>query len=137
MPRACDQWLPIGDVRISSSDRLETTVRLEGSSSWFSGHFEECAVVPGVALLAFAAEMVTRQGRGQGRSLEVSGFFKVRFRRVVFPDESLLVSVSAMPPEPEAELPFDVTCEGDSVAQGILKVREKRAQGYGSGAGDE
>ena len=82
-------------------------------------------MVPGVAVLAFVAEMVTGQGRRQGRSLVVSGFFRVRFRRVVFPQESLQLSVASMPPEPEAELPFDVTCDGDSVAQGTLKVTEQ------------
>jgi len=82
-------------------------------------------MVPGVAVLAFVAEMVTGQGRRQGRSLAVSGFFRVRFRRVVFPQERLHLSVASMPPGPEAELPFDVTCEGDSVAQGTLKVTEQ------------
>lgn len=83
-------------------------------------------MVPGVAILAFVAEMVTGQGRGQGRRLEVSGFFKVRFRRVVFPEERLHVSVASMPPGPEADLPFDVTCDGESVAQGTMKVTEKK-----------
>jgi 3-hydroxymyristoyl/3-hydroxydecanoyl-(acyl carrier protein) dehydratase len=122
-----DQWLPLGEIQVTPSGRLESTVRLEASSSWFSGHFEECAVVPGVALLAFVAEMVRRQGERQGRSLEMSGFFKVRFRRVVFPEENLHVSVAAMPPGPEAELHFHVTCDGDSVAQGTLKVTDNRA----------
>ena len=129
MPSAYDQWLPIGDVQISPLGRLETTVRLEPSSTWFSGHFDECAVVPGIAILAFVAEMVRRQGHGQGRTLEVSGFFKVRFRRAVFPEESLHISVAAMPTGPEAELQFHVTCDSDSVAQGTLKVKESRAGG--------
>jgi len=137
MPSDDDPWLPLGDIQISALGRLETSVRLEASSSWFSGHFEECAVVPGVALLAFVAETVRRQGERQGRSLEASGFFKVRFRKVIFPEEGLHVSVAPMPPEPEAELPFHVTCDGDSVAQGTLKVTDIRAKGPLSGKGDE
>ena len=85
--------------------------------------------MPGVAVLAFVAEVVRRQGRRQGRNLEVSGFFKVRFRRVVFPEESLHLSVAAIPPRPEAELQFHVTCNGDIVAQGTLKVKENTAGG--------
>ncbi len=127
MLSAYDQWLPLGDVRVSPLGRLESTVRLEPSSSWFSGHFEECPLVPGVAILAFVAETVKRQGHRQGRTLEVSGFFKVRFRRVVFPEERIHISVVAMPSLPEAELQFHVACDGDSVAQGTLKVTENRA----------
>jgi len=83
-------------------------------------------VVPGVAALAFVAETVRRQGERQGRTLEMSGFFKVRFRRVIFPGERLGVSVESMPPGPEADLQFHVTCDGESAAEGTLKVMEIR-----------
>ena len=132
-----DQWHSLGEILSTPSGRLETTVRLETSSMWFSGHFDGCAVMPGVAILAFVAETVTRQGHGEGRSLSVSGFFKVRFRRVVFPEENLHVSVASMPPGPEAELPFNVTCNGDSVAQGTLKMKENRVERLALGEGDE
>jgi 3-hydroxymyristoyl/3-hydroxydecanoyl-(acyl carrier protein) dehydratase len=124
MPSPCDQWLPLEEIQVSSSGRIETGVCLEASSPWFSGHFEECAVVPGVAILAFVAETVRREGQGQGRSLVVTGFFKVRFRRVAFPDESLRVSVDPMPSVSEAKLPFLVTCAGESVAQGTMRVTD-------------
>jgi 3-hydroxymyristoyl/3-hydroxydecanoyl-(acyl carrier protein) dehydratase len=118
------EWLPLGETQVSSSGGLETAVRLEPSSRWFSGHFDECAVVPGVAILAFVAEAVVAQGRREGRSLMVCGFSKVRFRRVSFPEENLHVSVASMPPGTEAELLFHVTCDLGSVAQGTLKVRD-------------
>ncbi len=137
MPSDDDQWLPLGEILTMPSGRLETTVRLETSSRWFSGHFDECAVVPGVAILAFAEETVARQGQRQGRSLMVSGFSKVRFRRTAFPEERLRVAVEPMPPGPEAELSFNVTFEGESVAQGVLKVKDIGAKGPASGKGDE
>ncbi len=105
--------------------RWESIVRFEPSSEWFSGHFDECALVPGVALLALAAEMVKRQGREQGRRLEISGFSRVRFKQLVFPDQELKLSMAAMPSGPEAKLDFHITCRGDTVAQGLLKAREE------------
>jgi 3-hydroxymyristoyl/3-hydroxydecanoyl-(acyl carrier protein) dehydratase len=104
--------------------RWESIVRFDPSSEWFSGHFDECALVPGVALLALAAEMVKRQGREQGRRLEVSGFSRVRFKQAVFPDEELYISVAAMPSRPEAKLDFHITCRGNTVAQGYLEASE-------------
>ncbi len=104
--------------------RWESMARFEPSSEWFSGHFDECALVPGVALLALAAEMVKRQGREQGRRLEVSGFSRVRFKQLVFPDQELNISLAAMPSGPEATLDFHITCRGDTVAQGLLKACE-------------
>ena len=120
-----DRWLPLKDSRITPEGRWESIARFEPSSEWFSGHFDECALLPGVALLALAAEMVKRQGREQGRRLEVSGFSRVRFKQLVFPDEELYISVAAMPSGPEAKLDFHITCRGDTVAQGLLKGSEE------------
>ena len=124
MPIPPDRWLPLKNPRMIPEGRWESMARFEPSSEWFSGHFDECALVPGVALLALAAEMVKRQGREQGRRMEVSGFSRVRFKQLVFPDEELRISVAAMPLGPEAKLDFHITCRGETVAQGLLKASE-------------
>ena len=124
MQTPADRWLPLENTRITPEGRWESTIRFESSSEWFSGHFDEYPLVPGVALLALAAEMLKRQGREQGRRLVVSGFSKVRFKRLVFPDEELQISLAAMPSGSEAKLDFLVTCHGDTVAQGVLKAIE-------------
>jgi len=120
-----DKWLPLKNARITPEGRWESSVQFGPSSEWFSGHFDEFLLVPGVALLALAVEMVERQGREQGRFLEISGFSRVRFKRFVFPDEELHISVAAIPPGSEAELDFHVTCHGDTVAQGVMKTKGK------------
>jgi 3-hydroxymyristoyl/3-hydroxydecanoyl-(acyl carrier protein) dehydratase len=125
MPIPRDRWLPLKDPRMTPEGRWESIVRFEPSSEWFSGHFDECALVPGVALLALAAEIVKRQGREQGRRIEVSGFSRVRFKQLVFPDEELHISVAALPSGPEAKLDFHITCRGNTVAQGLLKASEE------------
>ena len=122
-------WLPLEDIKITPEGRWESIVRFEPSSEWFSGHFDECPLVPGIALLALATEMVKRQGLEQGRRLEVSGFSRVRFKQLVFPDEELHISVAAMPSGPEGKLDFHITCCGETVAQGLLKAREEVSRG--------
>ena len=125
MPISPDRWLPLKNPRMTPEGRWESMAQFESSSEWFSGHFDECALVPGVALLALAAEMAKRQGREQGRHIEVSGFSRVRFKQLVFPDEELQISVAAMPSGSEAKLDFHITCRRDTVAQGLLKAREE------------
>jgi len=124
-----DRWLPLQDLRVTPEGQWESSVQLGPSSEWFSGHFDEYPLVPGVALLALAAETVKRLGREQGRFLEISGFFGVRFRRLVLPGEEVLISVGAMPPESEAKLDFHVTCHGNVVVRGVLKVIEELSGG--------
>jgi 3-hydroxymyristoyl/3-hydroxydecanoyl-(acyl carrier protein) dehydratase len=119
-----DKWLPLRDSRISLEGRWESSVQFGSSSEWFSGHFEGYPLLPAITLLALAAATVKRQGRETGRILEIPRFFRVRFKRFVFPDEKLLISVAGMPPESEANLDFQLTCNGKIVAQGVLKARE-------------
>jgi len=120
-----NRWLPLENTRTTPEGRWESTIRFESSSKWFSGHFDEFPLVPGVALLALATEMVERQGREQGRCFVVSGFSKVRFKRLVLPDEELHISMAAMPSGLEATLDFHITCRGETVAQGLLKAGEE------------
>lgn len=107
--------------------RFESTVRFEASSQWFSGHFDECPVLPGVALLALVEETVKRQGREKGNRVVVSGFSRVRFKRLVFQDEELHISVAAMTFGTEASLDFHITCRGKTVARGFLKAVEEES----------
>jgi 3-hydroxymyristoyl/3-hydroxydecanoyl-(acyl carrier protein) dehydratase len=125
MQTPVDRWLPLENARMTPEGRWESTLRFDHSSEWFSGHFDEYPLLPGVALMALTAEIVKRQGREQGRRLEVSGFSKVRFKQIVSPDEELNVSMAAMPSKHEAELDFHITCRGDTVAQGLLKAHEE------------
>ncbi len=122
-----DRWLPLENIRLTPEGRWEATVRFDPSSEWFSGHFDECALLPGIALLALATETLKKQGYEQGRRLEVSGFSKVRFKQLVFPDDELHISVAAMPSESEANLDFHITCRGDTVAQGLLEACEEES----------
>lgn len=134
MQIAPDKWLPLEDTRLTSEGRLESRVRFGPSSEWFSGHFDGSPLLPGVALLALVAETVKRQALESGRLVEIAGFSKVRFKHLVFPDEELFISVSAMPPVAEARLDFQITCHGVIIAQGFLKAiveRPERGSGYG------
>jgi 3-hydroxymyristoyl/3-hydroxydecanoyl-(acyl carrier protein) dehydratase len=125
MPAFSDKWLPLETPWITPEGRWESRVRFEPLSEWFSGHFEKTPLLPGVALLALASEIVKRQSLEDGRLLEVFGFSRVRFKLVVLPGEELSISVAAMPSHPEAKLDFHMTCQGELVVQGYLKVREE------------
>jgi 3-hydroxyacyl-[acyl-carrier-protein] dehydratase len=119
-----DGWLPLAEFRINPEGGWESRVQFGPASGWFSGHFEESPLLPGVALLALASETVKRQAYENGRILEIFGFSRVRFKRLVFPDEELRIAVAAMPNGPEAKLEFQITCQGELVAQGFLKAGE-------------
>jgi 3-hydroxymyristoyl/3-hydroxydecanoyl-(acyl carrier protein) dehydratase len=124
-----NEWLPLRNFQVNPEGRRESSAQFGPSSEWFSGHFEGSPLLPAVTLLALAAEAVKRQGREEGRLLEVSGLFGVRFKHFVFPDDPLLISIAGMPPGVQANLDFQITCQGKTVAQGVLVVTEKAPRG--------
>jgi 3-hydroxymyristoyl/3-hydroxydecanoyl-(acyl carrier protein) dehydratase len=125
MPSPPDNWLPLENLRITPEGRWESRVRFGPASEWFSGHFEKSPLLPGLALLALAAETVKRQAFENGRLLDILGFSRVRFKHLVLPGEELVISVAAMPSGPEAKLDFQITSQGELVAQGLLKAKEE------------
>lgn len=120
-----DNWLPLEKSRITPEGRWESWVQFGPTSEWFSGHFEQSPLLPGVTLLALVSETVKRQALQNSRHLEIFGFSRVRFKHLVLPGDELRISVAAMPNGPEAKLDFLITCQGELVAQGFLKVREE------------
>jgi 3-hydroxymyristoyl/3-hydroxydecanoyl-(acyl carrier protein) dehydratase len=133
MPTSPDNWLPLENQGISPEGRWESKARFGPASEWFSGHFEEFALLPGVALLALASETLKRQAAEKERILDIIGYSRVRFRRLVLPGEELTISVAAMPNGYEAKLDFQITCQDKLVANGFLRVREA---GHGQGERD-
>lgn len=124
MPASSNKWLPLTEVRTTPEGRWESNAQFGSSSEWFSGHFDGYPLLPGVTLLALAAETVKIKGRKEGRILEVLSFWGVRFKHFVFPGAELLISVAAMPPVARANLDFQITCQDEVAAQGSLIVTE-------------
>jgi 3-hydroxymyristoyl/3-hydroxydecanoyl-(acyl carrier protein) dehydratase len=75
-----------------TSGGLVAEARFAPESLWFSGHFPGYPIVPGVALLYLAAE-VLRVGTAEGEKVTVKSVRRVRFRQPVRPGESLTVLV--------------------------------------------
>jgi len=124
MPVPPDSWLPLEKIQITSEGRWEGSAQFNPSSEWFSGHFEEYPLLPGVALIALAAETVKRQALAKDRRVEILGFSRVRFYHLVFPDEALIISVADLPSGPESRVEFKILCGDQLVAKGVLKIKD-------------
>jgi 3-hydroxymyristoyl/3-hydroxydecanoyl-(acyl carrier protein) dehydratase len=124
MPVPPDSWLPLDRIQITPEGRWEGRAQFNPSSEWFSGHFEEYPLLPGVAILALAAETVKRQALERDRQVEILGFSRVRFFRLVFPEDELHISVADLPPGPETRVDFKIFCRDELVAKGVLKIKD-------------
>lgn len=124
MPGAPDSWLPLEKIQITPEGRWESRTQFNPSSEWFSGHFEEYPLLPGVAIMALAAETVKKRALEMNRHVEILGFSRVRFLHLVFPDDELHISVAGLPSDLETSVDFKIFCRDELVAKGVLKIKD-------------
>ncbi len=99
---------------------VRAKVSTGNGSRWFSGHFRDDPILPGIAQLAMVSEAVSQT---LGAGLRVGGFKRVRFRQIVRPDDTLWIE--AMPSK-GGKYSFTITVDGESACSGILMTKDSR-----------
>jgi 3-hydroxyacyl-[acyl-carrier-protein] dehydratase len=99
---------------------VAAAVRFPGDSDWFSGHFPDNPIVPGVALIALAADAVIEREQGEGRSVAITGVRRVRFRLPVRPEDEVILEVTRMPDRQGPAYSFTLCVAGEAVCSGLL-----------------
>lgn len=101
-------------------EQIAASVRFPAGSDWFSGHFPENPILPGVALIALVEEAVVEWERRKGRSVAITGVRRVRFRLFIRPDDELtLEAIPTSHPKGPAYA-FAVRLAGETACSGIL-----------------
>jgi len=116
------EWLRLS----GETDRVVASARFPSDSSWFSGHFPDNPMVPGVALIALVAEAVSERERNEGRSLVITGVRRVRFRLPVRPDDEVTLEAIRMPKKEGPAYVFNVYLAGENVCSGVFTAETPR-----------
>jgi acyl carrier protein len=118
-----EPWHSLSYPGTSSGAVLEAEARMDVASLWFSGHFPEEPILPGIAILAMVAEAFRRQGSEKGGRIAIKGIRKVRFRRPVRPGETLSISVSSAAADRGYDYRFEVAVKGHTVCTGVMELK--------------
>jgi 3-hydroxymyristoyl/3-hydroxydecanoyl-(acyl carrier protein) dehydratase len=102
---ALENWHLMTNPRMITTGSLMAEFQIRDDSPWFAGHFPEEPILPGVAVLAMAAEMITYLEGNLQRKTRIAGLKRVRFR---------------LPIRPRDMVTLELTCEKDD---GILNYR--------------
>ena len=62
----------------------------ETGSPWFSGHFPDAPILPGIAILSMVTDAITHHESEKGKKIRIASIRGVRFRLPVRPDELLM-----------------------------------------------
>ena len=104
--------LPKGEI----AARMTT----DGQSPWFSGHFPDNPILPGIAQLKMVADLIAASRQDD---VHLSGLSRVKFRKIVKPGE--ILDIIATFDQIKEQYMFRITSGDDEVCSGVMFFCQK------------
>ena len=117
------RWYSTLGLEVSDSEQMTLNARVLPDSPWFDGHFPKDPILPGIAQLEMAFDVVRMCSK---RNLKVAGFKKVRFKRIIRPNQKLKIIVTPRKSEKGAYA-FRILVEHELACNGLLLVKDLEA----------
>jgi len=99
---------------------IRARVRVEKDAAWFSGHFPEDPILPGIAQLHMVADCITTTSE---RNITMTGLSRIKFKKIVRPGEAL--AIRAVPGKKNDQYSFQITSDNQDVCSGMLYFSPK------------
>ena len=87
----------------------------DGQSPWFSGHFPDNPILPGIAQLKMVADTIAASREDE---LQMTGLSRVKFRKIVSPGE--LLDIHATNGKLKDQYAFRITSSNEEVCSGMM-----------------
>ena len=91
-------------------------ITVPADSLWFQGHFPGDPMLPGIAQLHLVLETL-KESLGEG--LRLTGLKRVRFKRIIRPDEVIAIATDPVPDKPGLYR-FQLTIGGENACGGLM-----------------
>ncbi len=115
-------WYSLLALQKITDDILVAQVMVNEGSPWFSGHFPDNPILPGIAQLNMTADVIALSRQ---ENLCIRQLSRVKFKKIVRPGERLEIRTQA------AETPnlytFRITSEAQDVCSGTMFLAAKTA----------
>jgi 3-hydroxymyristoyl/3-hydroxydecanoyl-(acyl carrier protein) dehydratase len=100
---------------------IRARVIVNHDSPWFSGHFPDHPVLPGIAQLKMVADVIAR---ARQEHLWIKRLHRVKFKRIVKPGAQLDIHAAAT--ETDGIYSFRITHETEDVCSGTMSLDDKQ-----------
>jgi len=90
-------------------------------SPWFSGHFPDNPILPGIAQLSLVFEAVRNSAKNELKILE---FKRVKFKQVIKPEDKLEIKVIQDKGD-ASTYSFMISVEGEVVCSGVMITKSE------------
>ncbi len=102
---------------------MRREIAIPEDSLWFQGHFPGDPLLPGIAQLHLVVETI-QSALGEKRCL--TALKRVRFKRVIRPEETMAIAVEPLPNAPDT-FRFQLTVAGENACSGLMTTGPSEA----------
>lgn len=108
-------WYSLVEMIKSEKDEISALVTTAGGSPWFSGHFPDNPILPGVAQLKMVADIIATS---REEKLRMTGLSRIKFRKIVRPGDVL--AIYATIGKLKDQYAFRITSSDEEVCSGMM-----------------
>ncbi len=94
---------------------ITASVTTDGDSPWFSGHFPDNPILPGIAQLKMVADLLATPFHGK---VCITGLSRVKFRKIIRPGEQLDIHLTYG--NTDNQCMFRITSGNENVCSGKM-----------------
>ena len=114
------EWYSLEKVDRLSKHEIVMYTKVLPDSPWFSGHFPDDPILPGIAQLEMALDGIKRLNQ---KNLRISGARKVRFKQFIRPNDKIKIKVVLRQGD-ALSYSFRIVVDEEMACNGILTVEE-------------
>ena len=99
-----------------ADEHMTRQVSVPADSIWYQGHFPGDPLLPGIAQLDLVLETIRRE---QEKPVRLTGLKRIRFKRIIRPDEPIDITVDPVPEKP-GTYRFHLAVDGETACSGVM-----------------
>jgi 3-hydroxyacyl-[acyl-carrier-protein] dehydratase len=109
-------WYIVKKKFFAPSKEISATVTVPNDSPWFSGHFPGNPILPAIAQVSIVFDMICKAIK---EPITLKTFSRVKFRRIILPDEEMDITASQIADTPE-KFSFRIAVKGEVACKGMM-----------------
>jgi 3-hydroxymyristoyl/3-hydroxydecanoyl-(acyl carrier protein) dehydratase len=110
------------EMNRSEENEISADIHVPPDSPWFDGHFPGEPILPGVAQIGMVFDAIRR---ARNRELKISSVRRVRFKRIIRPDDQLKIIVAPLKKEADS-YSFRILIQDEAVCSGEMTVENRK-----------
>lgn len=111
-------WYNLKEIARSAENEISADIHVPPDSPWFDGHFPADPILPGVAQIGLVLDVISK---AHNQDLKVSSVRRVRFKRIVRPDDKLKIIAAPLKQE-IGSYSFRILIQDETICSGVLTV---------------